>query len=154
MRRLLPLTALATLALAPAAAQAHVVPGEGMLGLRVGDSLRHVRAVLGAPDRTLVRHDEILGRVRNDRYGKTGIAYDATGPAAHVITLTTKSKRERLAGGIGVGTTRAALQAAIPGLDCTGRHCTLGRFRAGRIVTEFTVRHGRVVRVTVGRVID
>jgi hypothetical protein len=71
-----------------------------------------------------------------------------------VITLSTTGRRERLAGGAGVGSRRSALRAALPALRCHGHHCSLGAFRAGHVVTDFTLRHARVVRITVGRVID
>jgi hypothetical protein len=155
MRRLLPLAAaLAALLCAAAAAQATLVPQKGLMGVRLGQSQHHVRAVLGAPDGTRVRHDEILGRARTDRYGRTTIGYDGTRAASHVITLSTTSRHERLAGGVGVGSRRSKLRAALPALRCQAGHCTMGRVRAGRVVTDFTLRHGRVARITIGRVID
>ena len=38
--------------------------------------------------------------------------------------------------------------------DSGFRHCYLGKFRAGRRVTDFAIKRGKVSRVDVGVVID
>jgi hypothetical protein len=46
----------------------------------------------------------------------------------------------------------------VKGLLCATeggiRHCHLGAYAAGRVVTDFFFRRGRVNRVVVGRVLD
>jgi hypothetical protein len=50
------------------------------------------------------------------------------------------------------------LKAGVKGLTCKTesgfRHCSLGKFQAGRRVTDFVVKRGKVSRVDVGVVID
>ena len=67
----------------------------------------------------------------------------------------TRSRRERLANGVGVGTTKAELIRKIPRLTCPvdESHCYLGRIlEPGRPVTDFNLdRDGVVVAVEVAR---
>jgi hypothetical protein len=46
----------------------------------------------------------------------------------------------------------------VRGLHCATesaiRHCHLGTYRAGRIVTDFFIRSGKVWRIVLGRVQD
>jgi hypothetical protein len=130
-----------------------VVPQQGMLGLRVGATVATVEKRLGRPDAFAFRPHPIIGRVRVWRYGRTRLTFDGTGTAARVIQFDTTSRRERLANGVGIGSTRAQVLAGVRGVRCTD-HCWVGRFRAGRVVTDFALRGGRVSAITVGRVID
>ena len=52
------------------------------------------------------------------------------------------------AGGIGVGSTRAALRSAFPATTCAGTVC---RLVTGAGLTRFHLAGGRVVRVAVSR---
>ena len=81
--------------------------------------------------------------------------------AAAGATLTgvsTTRTSERTASGIGVGSTEAQVKAKIKGVKCATdggfRHCYLGKFRAGRRVTDFAIKRGKVSRADVGVVID
>jgi hypothetical protein len=154
------LVALLAAALAPpATASATVVPQRGMRELRLGMTPAQVRDRLGAPDRSGVTRDPIIGSTRVYRYGLTRVTFDGTSARARVITLSTTSRRERLANGIGVGSTRAAVARRVPRVRCVVEfgvdHCHVGQFRAGRVVTDFRMSsRGRVTRIVIGRVID
>jgi hypothetical protein len=148
------------LTLAPAtAARATVVPQQGMKGLRLGMTPAQVRATLGSPDWFAFVRDRIIGRTRVWRYGLTRVSFDGATSRARVLTLDTTSPHERLANGIGVGSTRAAVDRRVRGTRCVREfrldHCFIGRFAAGRTVTDFVIsRRGRVKRIVVGRVVD
>jgi len=106
----------------------------------------------------LVDH-EIMGRVRELRYGLTVFTFNGRGETAELITTSTTSRSERLANDIGIGSTRAAVDRRVPRTRCRVEfgfdHCFIGTFRAGRVVTDFHIsKAGRVKRIVVGRVID
>ncbi|HEX8122318.1 MAG TPA: hypothetical protein VF549_13740 [Solirubrobacteraceae bacterium] len=142
----------------PSGAGATIVPQRGMLGVALGDTVREVRAKLGAPDGIRFEDNDIIGRQRLYFYGRTIVGFDGDGKGAKVINLTTRSRRERLASGIGVGSTKAEVMRKVDGVKCPvdeSFHCYLGRFLPGRRVTDFRFgARGRVTEVTVGRVID
>lgn len=156
--RLLPLaTAVAVLALTAAPAGATIVPQRGMLGIELGDSVREVRSKLGVPDGIRFVDNEIIGRQRIYHYGRTVIGFNGASRRARVINMTTRSRRERLANGVGVGSTKREVMREVEGVKCPVDemfHCYLGRLLPGRRVTDFRIGDGRVTHVTVGRVID
>jgi hypothetical protein len=158
MRRAVPSLALAAALVLPAAADARVVPQRGMKGVRLGMTAEQVRARLGTPTRAGTVRNPIIGPTRVYRYGATRVAFDGTSRRARVINLSTTSRRERLANGVGVGSTRAVVAVRVRGVKCAVEfgvdHCWLGAFRAGRVVTDFRIRRGRVALITVARVID
>ena len=154
----LPLVLSGALAL-PAPASATVVVQRGMKGVRIGMTVSQVRDRAGKPDRVSFTRHPIIGRTRVWSYGLTRITFDGPSTAARVITTTTTSRHERLANGVGVGSTRAAVARMVPAVKCRVEfgydHCYVGVYEAGRIVTDFAISgQGRVKRITVGRIID
>jgi hypothetical protein len=77
---------------------------------------------------------------------------------SRATSLRTSSTRERTARGVGPGSTEAQLRARVAGVRCRTesgfRHCWVGRFLPGRVVTDFRIRRGRVASVLVGYVLD
>jgi hypothetical protein len=137
-------------------AAAKLVPQTGMAGVALGQSRLHVRAVLGAPSRVIHGTNE-FGAYTEFRYGARALrlVFQAN---AGLTSISTSARRERTRTGVGVGSTEAQVKAGVPGVRCAGsgtaRHCYLGRFLAGRRVTDFRLGSGRVTRVVVGFVID
>jgi hypothetical protein len=162
MTRLATLTALLlALALAPAA-DARIVPGKGMAGITMGMTEAQVKAVLGAPDSRKTLSDDFgpYLRLRYTSHGGLRLTMrdDASG-APVLFSVTTEGKAERTKEGIGVGSSRKRLRAKLSGEKCerlgSFRHCSLGSFKVGRIVTDFRLnKQLRVVSVVVGRVVD
>jgi hypothetical protein len=140
----------------PAAAQAVIVPQQGMLGLRLGMTTKQARDRLGPPDAVRRPVNEIFGRYTEYRYGEVVMSFFRSNGQAY--NFFTRGRTARTLQGVGVGSTEAYLRSALRGETCRTefgtRHCFFGRFTAGRIVTDFQIRNGRVTSVTVGRVID
>ena len=158
MRRLALLTLVAFAGLT-ASASATIVPQEGMLGIKLRQTVSPVRETLGPPDSIVFVDNEIIGRQRVYRYGRTTVSFDGAARDARVIGISTKSRRERTANDVGVGSTRRTVARKVRGVTCKVEfgvdHCYVGSFRAGRRVTDFLIgRRGRVTRVVVGIVID
>ena len=150
MRLVVSAAVVVALFVAAAPARAAIVPQRSIAGVALELTKAQVRSKLGAPPR--VRHG------RNDFGAWTQFVYprvEVTFQSGNAVTgLQTTSPKERTARGAHVGSTKAELVARVPGLKCEPGHCFLGSFRAGRRVTDFLLRRGRVTRIVVGFVID
>ncbi|HMM49682.1 MAG TPA: hypothetical protein PKE32_08760 [Miltoncostaeaceae bacterium] len=132
----------------PAVAQAKIVPGSKVAGVALGDSAAKVKATLGTP--------EPGSNILNYRYLKRhGLGvYFVAGKA---LDITVVGKKQRTASGIGVGSTRAALEKAYPKAKCrpalvgtNAFECRLpGRFAGRRTETVFVTKKDRVATITV-----
>jgi hypothetical protein len=145
--------ALITLAL-PASASARIVPQRGIAGANLDMTQPQVRAKLGKPDR--VRHPKspIFGEYTTWFYGGTSVDMFRHGDGK-VFNVSTTSKSEKTASGVGVGSTAAGVKKGVKGARCDSKHCWVGRFEGGRKVTDFALgKTGRVTRVTIGYVLD
>lgn len=161
MRRAFAPALLVAVALAaPAPAAAEVVPQKGMKGIELGMTVKQVRAALGSPTRFRTIPHPVMGPARQWVYGLTDVLFDSTAANAKVVVLSTTSRAERTASGVGVGSSRAAVKRDVAGARClvefTYDHCFVGDFSPGETVTDFAIGKRRkvVTRITVGRVID
>jgi hypothetical protein len=156
-RRLTPIAAAALLAPlgAPAAAEALIQVDRGIAGARLGNSRAEVRAALGTPASTRSGTND-FGRFLQWRF-KGGITVIFQG-RREVSTVSTSGRGDRTRRGVGVGSTEAEVKARVRGVRCETiagfRSCHTGRFTAGEILTDFLIRDGKVIRVSIGRVFD
>lgn len=156
--RTLTLSAVAAAATAlalPAVAPALVQVDRGLAGARLGNTIAQVQAALGRPARVQNGRNE-FGSFRQETYGG-GISVFYQGGRT-VTSVSTIGLGDRTATGVGIGSTESAVRRGVRGVRCETiagfRSCHTGQFLAGRRVTDFSLRRGRVTRVTVGFVID
>lgn len=156
--RILTLSAAAATAAAlalPAAAPALVQVDRGIAGARLGNTIAQVQAALGRPASVRSGRND-FGRFRQETYGG-GISVFYQGGRT-VTSVATVGLGDRTASGVGVGSTESAVRSGVRGVRCETiagfRSCHTGQFLAGRRVTDFSLRRGKVTRVTVGLVID
>jgi hypothetical protein len=130
-----------------------IVPSTELAGVHLLMSVAGVEHVLGAPKSIRSIPDEIQGSVRRMDYGRTKVYLSATADGT-VFSVTTTDRRQKTAGGVGVGSSRASVTRKVSGARCTARACVVGQELAGRRVTRFSLSKGRVTRVTLGFVVD
>ncbi|HEV2875425.1 MAG TPA: hypothetical protein VGW14_09775 [Thermoleophilaceae bacterium] len=157
MKRLVAVSALAvavTLS-APASAGAIIQLDRGIAGARLGNTKAEVRTALGQPNR--VRNGS------NDFGPFTVFVYAGgirvTFQSGNTVTgVSTTGLGDRTKAGIGVRSTRAAVEQRVPGVSCESfggtTICQRGEGLPGQRLTAFFLRSGRVTRVTVAFVID
>lgn len=154
MKRLLAVATLAAVLAIPASASAVIVPQRGIAGVALNQTKQKVRAVAGAPVR-IVRGTNEFGQYTVFRYRGLTVNFQGN---RQVTAVSTGSRAQRTASGVGVGSTEAQLTAAIPAVTCESfgefRSCTLGVLEPGRRVTDFRIKNGKVNRVVVSFVID
>jgi hypothetical protein len=141
--------------LAPAHAGAVIQLDRGIAGARIGNTKAQVRTALGQPNRVRNGTNEFgpftvfsyTGGIRVFFQGRT-----------EVTSVSTSGLGDRTARGEGVRSRRAAVEQRVPGVDCNTfmgtTICQRGEGLPGERITAFFIRNGRVVRVTVGIVID
>jgi hypothetical protein len=157
MRRIaLPLcAALAIPLIAAPIASAQIQVDKGIAGARIGNTKAQVHAALGTPRSKKTDHND-FGAFLEERY-RGGIVVDYQG-AKRVSSITTTGLGDRTVRGVGVGSTEATVKAKVPGVTCEttagSRSCHTHDFTAGKRVTDFLLKHGKVARVSLGVVID
>jgi len=157
MRRrcLLSSSALVLTALAfVAAGSASIVPQRSIAGIKLGLSERGVRAKLGAPIKVRTGTN-IAGHWRRLIYPRVTIAFQNGDKATFIFT---KSRLEKTASGVGVGSRLVQVRAGLRGETCKREfgayHCWTGRWEPGQVVTDFVFGHSRVAQIALGYVID
>lgn len=135
-------------------ASPRIVVQKSIAGVALGMTKAQVRAKLGPPP-TEHRGTNVFGRWTEFVYARVSVTFQS---GSRVTAVRTTSRRERTARGVGPGSTEAQLRARVAGIRCrTGsgfRHCWVGRFLPGKVVTDFGIRRGRVASVLVGYVLD
>jgi hypothetical protein len=139
----------------PATASARIELQKGIAGANLRMTKAQVRAELGTP-RKIRTGRNLFGRWTEFVYGRVTVSFQSGNAATAVRT---SSRRERTARGVGPGSPEAAVRARVAGVRCRTesggfRHCWVGRFLPGRVVTDFRIRNGRVASVLIGYVLD
>lgn len=158
MKRFLPLVVVLLLGglLVPAGATALIQIDRGIGGVRLDNTKAQVRAALGAPDSARNGTND-FGRFTRYVYRPERMTVVFQG-GRKVTSVTTTGLGDRTTRGIGVGSKEATVDKRVPGVKCETiagfRTCHTNDFTAGKRVTDFVIRKGRVSRVSIGIVID
>ena len=141
--------------LAPATAGAIIQLDRGIAGARLGNTKAEVKTALGQPNRVRNGNNEFGPFTVYIYRGGIRVTFQSgnTVTAATTVGLGDRTRR-----GVGVRSTRAAVENRVPGATCESfgptTICTRGELLPGQRVNSFFIRNGRVFRVTVGFVID
>lgn len=139
-------------AAAPAGARIFVQRGIATVSLRLTKA--QVRAKLGNPPRVRGGTND-FGRFTEFVYRRVTVSFQS---GSRVTALRTTSRLERTGRRVGVGSSEATVKARVVGVVCRTeagfRHCFVGSFLPGRVVTDFRIRKGRVRSVTIAFVLD
>lgn len=131
-----------------------VVPQHSVRGVRVGMTQAAVRRVLGAPLRVRHRRTD-FGPSTTLVFSGLTVGFVGDGGAS---TIALSARGDRTARGVGVGSRERDVARLVPGARCLTesgyRHCYVGVWSAGHVVTDFAIRNGRVTRVVLGLVLD
>jgi hypothetical protein len=119
-----------------------IVPQSSLAGVHLLMSRAGVEHVLGAP-----RSLRVVAGARRLDYGRTKV-YMSLAEDGTVFRVTTTDKRQKTATGVHVGSSAAAVRRGVSGVRCSSSACVVGSRRTGQRLTTFTLRSGRVVRVT------
>jgi hypothetical protein len=153
VRLTLVLCVVAVLATATPAKSAIVVQ-KGIAAVELGMTKAQVRAKLGRPRHVRTGTNE-FGTFRELVYRRVTVTFQSS---PKVTSVRTTSTLERTPRGVGVGSTTAEVKTRVHGVRCRNeagfRHCFVGKFLPGRVVTDFRIRNGRVSSISVGFVID
>jgi hypothetical protein len=141
--------------LAPAQAGAVIQLDRGIAGARIGNTKGEVRTALGQPNRVRNGTNDFGPFTVFSYTGGIRVTFQS---GNRVTAVSTEGLGDRTARGIGVRSRRAAVEQRVPGVDCNTfmgtTICQRGEGLPGERITAFFIRGGRVVRVTVGIVID
>jgi hypothetical protein len=155
-KRICVLTAIAVLAF-PALAGAKIVVSQSIAGVSLGETMKQVRNHLGVP--SSIDHKGPKSTCLQPTcwvYGgrKLLIGFGGNG---HAVEVFTENPSQRTPGGIGVGSSQAAVKSHIKGVTCThvpgftGTECIVSaRHGSANWTTDFHVGpHGHVQSVLV-----
>jgi hypothetical protein len=146
---------LAACLLAPAPAGAIIQLDRGIAGARLGNTKVEVRTALGNPNRVRNGTNEFGSFTVFTYAGGIRVTFQS---GNEVTAVSTTGLGDRTSRGVGVRSREAAVRQRVPGVSCDTfdgtRICQRGQGQPGDRITVFFLRAGRVVRVTVGIVID
>ena len=139
---------------AGALGEGRIVAQQGIAGVRLGMTQNEVKAKAGLP-RKIERGRTDIGSYTTYRYRAYSVTFFSGRRATQVETV---SPVERTRAGVGVGSTRSTVAGTVPRTRCAEEngvdHCYVGIWKPGMTVTDFSIRSGRVWRITIGYVVD
>src|SRR5262249_15756632 len=126
------------------------VPQRSIAGVSLGMSKKQVRGVLGTP-LSVKRSTNEFGAYAEFHYRRLVVTYQGLSSVTNIASM---RRSEKLANGVGIGSTKAAVKRKVGGVSCWTRLCHVGKYLPGKRVTTFRLKDHRVVEIDVGFVID
>jgi hypothetical protein len=148
------LVAAVALILGASVAHGAIVVQHSIGGVALNMTKSQVRAKLGRPLRVHVGSND-FGTFTERVYKRVTVTFQS---GDRVTGVRTTSPLEQTARGVGVGSTKSAVKSRVHGVTCKNesgfRHCFVGAFLPGRVVTDFRLGGNHVSSVSIGFVID
>jgi hypothetical protein len=137
-------------------ASALIRPQKGMAGVRLDMTQAQMRKVLGDPSSVKQGFNDFGGYTQFLYPHSITVTFQGN---QHITGISTKSRSERTARDVGVGSTENDVVSKVTHARCDTiagvRTCHVGSFKPGSRVTVFLMsRRGHVSTVTVGFVVD
>ena len=155
MRKLILAGAVASMLVVVPSASASIVINQSIAGVAIGMTQAQVVATLGPAKATTTSTDKTTGQPVISLEYNTAIV-DLM--ADKVVFVTTVSRSEKTANGVGVGVKEKTLRKKVKGLKCAGkkrRLCVKGSGKPGTTGTIFTIsKSKKVTSVSVAVVLD
>ena len=124
------------------AAEAVIVPGEGIAGAKLGMTQGEVEAVLGKPEYT-IRNGSALYWA----WGRPPREFRVQFSPGKVYGFYLTRRDQKTKEGVGVGSSRRAVDR-LPGSRCTKYSCEIENRKLGSY-TNFSLDRGKVVGITI-----
>jgi hypothetical protein len=152
--RTLVVAAVLVLVLGAGVARAAIVVQHSIGGVALNMTKAQVRAKLGRPMSVHVGSNE-FGTFTERVYKRVTVTFQS---GDRVTNVRTTSPLEQTARGVGVGSTKSQVKARVHNVTCKNesgfRHCFVGAFLPGHVVTDFRLGGNHVSSVSIGFVID
>jgi hypothetical protein len=138
------------------AAMAIIQVQRGISGVALGMTPAQVKAGLGVPPKVKKGTND-FGKFTQFLYAGGTLTVTFQGNT-DVTGVAITGQTDKTPSGVGVGSTETAVKKGVKGVACHTaagtRSCDVGKLLPGHRVTDFLLKAGKVVRVTVGFVID
>jgi hypothetical protein len=124
-----------------------VVPLQSIGGVRIHEYAKSVRAQVKAPATVQGNQGHLSQLIYGAKPRTLIVTFDYHRRHSPVSFIQASGAGFRTRKGVGIGSSRAAVHHAYPGMKCSARYCTS---RRGSVFFDFALVHGKVVEFDLG----